>query len=129
MTGGIKLDKDKPDLTLNPKRSLELMARAFMYGAAKYQRLNYRKGLDPVRCLSAALRHITEYTDWLDCQRASISTTSTELDSESGVSHLGHALASIAMAIENLPNMTGGHGEVDTLPDGTITVKLGGNNK
>jgi hypothetical protein len=98
---GVKADHGKPDLSLNPKRAAEEQARAFMFGEKKYGRLNYRKGLDPLRYLAAALRHISEYVDWADCDRAGLPTSSTEYDKESGVHHLGCALASISIALVN----------------------------
>ncbi len=84
---GIKHDQDKPDLSLLPKEALEAMAFAFQYGEKKYGRHNFRAGMDWHRPLAAALRHITAFNDGED------------LDSESGVSHLGHALAAISMLI------------------------------
>jgi hypothetical protein len=56
-----------------------------MYGAGKYGRFNFKKGIEHTRLADACLRHLTAYLDGED------------LDPESGVSHLGHALASLAM--------------------------------
>ncbi len=82
---GIKHDQDKPDLSLLPKEALEAMARAFMHGEKKYGRYNFRAGMDWHRPLAAALRHLTAFNE------------GENIDPESNGSHLGHALAAIAM--------------------------------
>lgn len=86
-TEGRKDDQQKPDLSLLPREALETMAYAFMHGEKKYGRYNYLGGMDWHRPLSAALRHITAYN------------SGENLDVESGISHLGHALAAIAMLV------------------------------
>lgn len=86
---GTKNDKDKPDFSLLPYAALEALARVLDFGAAKYDRNNYRKGFDNTRLLAAALRHIHAYSNGED------------LDPESGLSHLDHGLASIAMLLQN----------------------------
>jgi len=99
---GRKDDSAKADLSLCPRPALELMARAFMYGEKKYGRLNYAKGLDPMRCAAAALRHITEYVEAIDRAAAGLAPTDANpFDAESGVNHIGHALASLAMLVVN----------------------------
>lgn len=87
MSGGKKYDQSKPDLSLIPRPALEQMAYAFMHGEVKYGRYNYCAGFDSHRLLAAAFRHLTQWQSGED------------LDSESGYSHLGHALASIAMLL------------------------------
>lgn len=93
---GLKYDSGKPDLTIVPIEAIEEMARAFMYGARKYARGNFKKGLEVNRTLAAALRHIYAFANKED------------KDPESGESHLAHALAALAMTVYNLkhnPNM------------------------
>lgn len=87
---GLKYDQGKPDLSILPIEALEAMAAAFTYGAKKYQRNNFKKGIEVNRTLAAALRHIYAKLNKQD------------FDIESGVDHLGHALAAIAMAIYTL---------------------------
>lgn len=82
-----KFDSGKADLSLNPLVALEQMARAFMLGEKKYGRYNYTAGMDASRLTGAALRHIGQWND------------GEEFDPESGASHLGHALACIAMLL------------------------------
>lgn len=87
---GTKYDQGKPDLTIVPVEAIESMARAFMYGAKKYSRGNFKKGLEVNRTLAAALRHIYAFS------------SGENLDPESGESHLSHALAALAMTVYNL---------------------------
>lgn len=82
---GIKYDHDKPDLSLLPKPALDGAARAFMYGAQKYGRDNYRGGMEWMRLTAASMRHITAFNE------------GENLDIESGLSHVHHALACLSM--------------------------------
>jgi hypothetical protein len=83
-----KDDSLKADLSLCPLPALEAMARAFMLGEKKYGRYNYLSGgMESHRLIAATLRHVMQWQSGEDN------------DPESGYSHLGHALASIAMLI------------------------------
>lgn len=84
-TSGIKHDQEKPDLSLLPPEFLNEVARAMMYGAKKYGRLNYVGGMEWHRIVAASLRHMTAFMYGEDN------------DPESGVSHLGHAGACVLM--------------------------------
>lgn len=88
--GAVKFDGDKADFSLLTQAMLEPMTRALMYGERKYSRGNFREGFENVRLTSAALRHIYAYLN------------REELDPESGVSHLGHAMAALAMLLDNI---------------------------
>lgn len=83
---GKKDDSKKPDMTDIPLEAMWEMGAAFTYGQKKYGKNNYRKGMVPSRQLAAAVRHIYQHL------------SGQSIDPESGVTHLGHALASIAMA-------------------------------
>lgn len=85
---GKKFDSGKADLSLNPKIAQEEMAFAFMLGEKKYGRFNFYKGLESHRLISAAMRHLNAWNE------------GENLDPESGRSHLGHALACIAMILK-----------------------------
>lgn len=95
MSESKKYDSDKPALQYVPGEAMEAMGHAFAYGAKKYGGNNYKlSGLEVSRCIGAALRHIYKFNDGVD------------LDHESNHSHLGHAMAALAMAIymvENFP--------------------------
>jgi hypothetical protein len=88
--GGTKHDNGKPDLSLVPYSFLMEVAKALMYGEKKYGRYNFEKGFPTHRLLSAALRHIWAYVNGED------------KDPESGLSHLAHAGASLAMLVRCL---------------------------
>ena len=94
----VKADNDKPDLTDIPMEAMWEMGRAFTYGQRKYSKNNFKNsGMLVSRQLAAAIRHIYQHLD------------GETNDKESGAMHLGHALASIAMAVYNLKN----HPEMD----------------
>lgn len=83
-------DDDKVPLSRVPWAGVDALARAQAYGHRKYGDFeNYRKGMEISRNLSCALRHIRDFMDGQD------------LDAESGVDHLGHAMARIAFVIQN----------------------------
>lgn len=94
---GKKDDSGKPQVSLVPSEAITGMAKAFGYGAAKYNRHNYRKGIAYSRLLDACFRHLLSFNDGVDT------------DEESGNEHLDHALASLAM----LKYMTVHHKELD----------------
>lgn len=88
-TSGVKYDQGKPDYSLITRAMVEPMIRALMYGEKKYARGNFRNGFTNTRLAAAAMRHIMAYLDRED------------LDPESGVSHLGHAMAALGMLLDN----------------------------
>ena len=86
MQGGKKYDNGKPRISLIPREAIEGAAMALTYGAKKYEEdHNYKKGLLFSRLVDASMRHIIAWAD------------GENLDPESGLSHLDHALASLAM--------------------------------
>lgn len=82
---GTKLDNGKPRISLIPIEALTECGIAFTYGAKKYDDDNFKKGIKYRRLLDAAFRHMMAIADGED------------IDLESGNSHIGHALASLAM--------------------------------
>jgi hypothetical protein len=93
--GGIKHDSEKPKLSLIPRAALEEEARVFEFGANKYGRDNYKKGMAYSRLIDAALRHIIAFSD------------GENLDAESSLSHLGHARCCLAMLLYYINNNVG----------------------
>ena len=87
--GGTKHDSAKADLALVPLTFIEATARALQYGEKKYGRYNYTSGFKTHRLISAALRHILAWESGEDN------------DKESGLSHLDHAAANLAMLLHN----------------------------
>jgi hypothetical protein len=87
---GLKNDSGKPDLTLVSYELMVLLARVREFGNKKYERNNWKKGFKVTRSLAAALRHIFQFL------------SGETLDPESGLSHLGHAIASIEHAVYDM---------------------------
>ena len=64
---------------------IEPAMRALDYGAEKYEHYNYYKGHSVNQLVAACMRHVLQFKDGED------------LDPESGISHLGHAMACLLM--------------------------------
>jgi hypothetical protein len=86
-TTGVKLDAGKAPINLIPSEFITLTAQVFNFGGKKYGNHNFRMGIGYSRLLDAAMRHLLAYNQ------------GEELDPESGLPHLGHASASIAMLV------------------------------
>lgn len=86
---GIKYDGEKPKMHLLPPKALTEVAKVLTFGAQKYDEENWRK-LDNLhnRYSSGALRHIFAHID------------DEELDPESGLSHLAHAVCCLMFKLE-----------------------------
>lgn len=86
-------DKDrdnKPPLDLVPLSLTESAARAFAFGAIKYSKHNWRKGMPTSWIVRSLLSHIGKWNEGEGC------------DTESGLSHLDHVAACTAMLIETM---------------------------
>jgi hypothetical protein len=92
---GVKHDEGKAPLSLLTKESLEAEAYAFEYGAKKYSKNNYKQGLEWSRVLDAAMRHVVAFS------------SGESIDNESGLNHLWHAKACLAMLIYYYENKVG----------------------
>jgi hypothetical protein len=84
---GRKDDQGKPQVHLVPPEYVYAAARAFTFGAAKYAKWNWTKGLDWTRISDAAHRHLFAFMH------------GEEKDPESGLSHLDHLAACVAMLV------------------------------
>lgn len=86
---GVKYDSEKPRMHLLPPKATIEVAKVLTFGAQKYDEENWRK-LDKLqeRYTSGALRHIFAHMD------------GEQLDPESGVSHLAHALCCLLFKLE-----------------------------
>jgi hypothetical protein len=87
---GIKHDQDKADLSMVSWELVELLARVRMFGEKKYSRGQWKKGFKVTRSCAAALRHIFQFL------------SGETNDPESGLLHLGHAIASLEHAIYDM---------------------------
>ena len=116
MEGAEKHDDGKPRLELVDRVAMVELARVLGYGAEKYGADNWRKGLSQRRCLGAALRHIYDHLDGKD------------LDEESNLLHLAHAMAELMFAIrmhQTRPDLDDRYGKNGEKSDGkreTITA-------
>ena len=86
---GIKYDSAKPKMNLLPPKAILEVAKVLTFGAEKYDAENWRK-LDDLqnRYTAGALRHIFAHMD------------GEELDSETNLSHLAHAMCCLLFKLE-----------------------------
>jgi len=82
---GARYNEGKPDFSLIPLVTLEEEARVWMYGAKKYAAHNWMKGMPWSVPLACALRHIAAWQ------------AGEDIDSESGQTHLAHAMCNLRM--------------------------------
>lgn len=85
---GLKYDEGKTDVSLLPSKALTEVAKVLEYGANKYHRENWRKGIKYSRVYSAAMRHMME---WKDGQKH---------DPETLRSHIAHAACNLLFLLE-----------------------------
>ena len=86
---GVKFDQEKLRWDLLPMRPIQEVVGVLTYGARKYDDENWRKvDNQRSRYFAAAMRHIIAW--WLGEDR----------DSESGYSHLAHALCCLIFLME-----------------------------
>ena len=89
MMQGVKYDGEKPKMHLLPPKAINEVAKVLTFGAQKYDEENWRKLEDlQSRYSSGALRHIFAHLD------------SEDLDPESGLSHLAHAICCLLYKLE-----------------------------
>lgn len=81
--------KGKEKVSLIPWSALQAIARAREYGVKKYK-ANAYKEVPSEQFLEAVIRHVYKFLD------------GSNYDDESKLHHLDHAIASLAMAIDNL---------------------------
>ena len=86
---GIKYDGEKPKMNLLPPKAIVEISKVLTFGAEKYDAENWRK-LDDLqnRYTAGALRHIFAHMD------------GEELDSETNLSHLAHAMCCLLFKLE-----------------------------
>lgn len=98
MSGGLKYDTGKVPLELLPVEALIEIAKVMAFGAEKYGRHNWRKGMAWSRLVGAILRHLFA---WM---------LEEDKDPESNLSHLAHAGCDILFLMSY---ELGGSGEDD----------------
>lgn len=85
---GKHFDQGKPPLALLSRLALEDTAHVLAFGAEKYEPHNWRKGISWTSIMNSALRHLMAFNDGED------------LDPESGLSHLAHAMCDVMFLLE-----------------------------
>jgi len=88
-TKAIKNDEGKICISDIPQHSLMSVAQVFNYGAKKYAKFNYSKGMEWLRYYDACQRHLNAWMIGEDVD-------------ESGCHHIDHAIASLMMLRENI---------------------------
>ena len=83
-----RYNQGKTQLDLIPPNVLEELGRALTYGAEKYGKYNYRKGMEWSKVLDSLLRHINSFRKGED------------FDIESGLPHLSLAMCNIVFLSE-----------------------------
>ena len=84
---GVKFDSGKRRVDLVPTEAINALAEVLTAGAVKYGTHNWRKGMDWSRVYGAAQRHMLAF--W----------GGDDIDEESGMPHLWHALTNIAFLV------------------------------
>jgi hypothetical protein len=84
---GIKFDQNKRRVDLVPTEAINALADVLTAGAVKYGEHNWRHGMDWSRVYGAAQRHMLAF--W----------GGDDIDEESGMPHLWHALTNMAFLV------------------------------
>ena len=85
MSGADHFDEGKPRLDLIPHEAILGMGLVFDAGARKYSDRNWEKGMPLGKLYASAMRHLVAWQ------------SGNDIDAESGLPHLAHALTNIAM--------------------------------
>lgn len=86
-TDFIKYDSGKLQYSLIPPIATRELAKVLTYGANKYKANNWKKVDDKSRYIDALYRHLEAWR------------SGESIDTESGLSHLSHALTNITFLI------------------------------
>ena len=84
---GVKFDQGKRRVDLVPTEAINALAEVLTAGAVKYGEHNWRHGMDWSRVYGAAQRHMLAF--W----------GGDDIDDESGMPHLWHALTNMAFLV------------------------------
>lgn len=90
--GGMKHDEGKPEFDRLSPQALGACNGVHKYGDNKYEKGNWKKGLEVTRLVNAAFRHLYAVLD------------GELVDPESGLLHTAHAMANCEMLTHYLIN-------------------------
>ena len=93
--GANKFDQGKPRVDLVPPEAVLELARVLGFGAQKYDARNWELGMEWSRPYAAAIRHLLSW--W----------SGENLDPESGLPHLSHALCNLTFLVTYTVKNTG----------------------
>lgn len=98
-TSAIRFNGGKPQLSmvLEARNALIGAARVMEYGATKYPRSNWRKGLHATKLIDSMMRHLTAFA------------AGETIDPESGLPHVDHLLCNALFLSETMVS----HPEMD----------------
>lgn len=85
---GLKYDDKKPPMDLLSPKAMTEIAKVMGFGAVKYNKNNWKAGIEWSRIIGAALRHIEAFNDGQD------------KDPETGLSHIAHASCCLMFLLE-----------------------------
>ena len=83
-----RFNAGKPELSYVPRGLVEGCSRSLMFGATKYARNNWKRGLGDASIMDSLLRHLFQYL------------SGEEFDAESGLCHLDHAAGNLGFLLE-----------------------------
>ena len=89
---GLKYDSAKSPLDLIPYELNEEVGYVLAFGAKKYARANWAKGIQHSRLIAAALRHINKYN------------MGEDIDPESNTCHIANAATNLAFLLWMIKN-------------------------
>jgi NTP pyrophosphatase (non-canonical NTP hydrolase) len=99
----MRFNQGKPDWTQVDFKAMEPMIRVLEFGAKKYAKGNWRKGLSKESCLNSLQRHVGELID-------AVNKGQEETDHESGLHLIGHIMCNCmfysALHVMNEQNKT-----------------------
>ena len=99
---GNKFDADKLRMDLIPPAAITGLVKVLSMGAKKYGDYNWYRGVEYNRLYAACLRHLVAW--W----------GREELDPESGLSHIDHAMCNLAFLAQFIKN---NRSELDNRPE------------
>lgn len=85
---GVKYDVGKVPLDLISTYAMEEVAKVLDFGARKYDRYNWAKGMNYSRVLAAAKRHMAAWENRID------------IDEEAGTNHLANAMVNLMFLLD-----------------------------
>lgn len=96
----LRYNENKLRYDLIPPSALKILAEVFTYGTIKYAERNWEKGLNWQSVIASMFRHVEAFRNGED------------IDQESGLLHLGHAMTNLAFLVEYYKT----HPELDDRP-------------